>query len=84
MHVQLSWYRISMKFLSKCAFSATEDCFNLANSADPGEISTFAAFHMCLHCLPKYLELKGIRYAKYFVEHGSFEMQIGRGYNGII
>ena len=25
-----------------------------ANSADPGEMQQYAAFHLCLHCLPKY------------------------------
>ena len=28
---------------------------SLANSADPGEILHYAAFHLGLHCLPKYL-----------------------------
>ena len=29
--------------------------FNLANSADPDEMPPYAAFHVGLHCLPKYL-----------------------------
>ena len=29
--------------------------FILSNSADPGEMLPYAAFHMGLHCLPKYL-----------------------------
>ena len=29
--------------------------FTLANSADPNEILHFAAFHLGLHCSPKYL-----------------------------
>ena len=28
---------------------------NLTNSADPGEMQPYAAFHLDLHCLPKYL-----------------------------
>ena len=27
----------------------------LGNSADPNEMPHYAAFHLCLHCLPKYL-----------------------------
>ena len=27
----------------------------LANRADPDEMQHYAAFHPCLHCLPKYL-----------------------------
>ena len=29
--------------------------FVLANSADPDEMPHYAAFHLCLHCLPKYM-----------------------------
>ena len=29
--------------------------FVLANSADPDEMTHYAAFHLGLHCLPKYL-----------------------------
>ena len=29
--------------------------FILENSADPGERLPYAAFHLSLHCLPKYL-----------------------------
>ena len=29
--------------------------FISANSADPDEMSLYAAFHLGLHCLPKYL-----------------------------
>ena len=28
--------------------------FVLANSADPGEMQHYGAFHLGLHCLPKY------------------------------
>ena len=27
----------------------------IANSADPDEMQHYAAFHLILHCLPKYL-----------------------------
>ena len=29
--------------------------FNFANSADPDEMPPYVAFHLGLHCLPKYL-----------------------------
>ena len=35
----------------------------LANSADPDEMQHYAAFHLGLHCLPKYLS-KGFTYTK--------------------
>ena len=34
--------------------SVLEGCF-LANSADSDEMQHYAAFHLGLHCLPKYL-----------------------------
>ena len=37
--------------------------FTLANSADPDEMLHKAAFHLGLHCLPKYL-FAGILYEK--------------------
>ena len=36
-------------------FSVPEGCLNLANSADSDEMQQYAAFHLGLHCLPKYL-----------------------------
>ena len=33
----------------------------LANSADPYEMQHYAAFHLCLHCLSKYL-FRGFQY----------------------
>ena len=30
-------------------------CLILANSGDPDEMQHYAAFHLSLHCLPKYL-----------------------------
>ena len=32
-----------------------------ANSVEPGEMQHYAAFHLGLHCLPKYL-LRGFQY----------------------
>ena len=36
--------------------------FVLANSADPDEMPYYAAFHLGLHCLPKY-PFRGFLYA---------------------
>ena len=35
----------------------------LTNSADPNEMPLFAAFHLGLHCLPKYI-FKSLQYTK--------------------
>ena len=44
-----------MSFFSKTniAFLSLKIDFVLANSADPGEMTHLAAFHLGLHCLPK-------------------------------
>ena len=34
--------------------SVVKDCFCRSKSADPDEMRCFAAFYLCLHCLPKY------------------------------
>ena len=34
--------------------SVTEGCFNFGTSADSDEMQHYAAFHLGLHCLPKY------------------------------
>ena len=39
----------------------SEDCFSLANSADPDEMPPYVAFHLGLHCLPKYIFLSVAR-----------------------
>ena len=51
------WYfkGLSVNFFIKWYISVTEDCFHLASNADPDEMLHFAAFHLGLHCLPKYL-----------------------------
>ena len=60
--MNLGWFIIHIKGLEgefsklRCS-SAHEDCFNLANSADPDEMPK------CLHCLPKYL-FRGLQYTK--------------------
>ena len=36
-------------------FQSLKIVFILANSADPYEMSLYAAFHLGLHCLQKYL-----------------------------
>ena len=38
--------------------------FVVANSADPDEMPHYAAFHLGLHCLPKYL-FRGFRGQKF-------------------
>ena len=42
-------------FKIKVVFFFQKIIFVLANSADPDEMQHYAAFHLCLHCLPKYL-----------------------------
>ena len=37
--------------------------FIIANSADPDEMPPSVAFHLCLHCLPKY-PFTGIQHEK--------------------
>ena len=34
--------------------SFPENCFDLNKSVDPDEMPYFAAFHLGLHCFPKY------------------------------
>ena len=40
---------------SKYGISVSEDCFCLSKQCSPDEMLHFAAFHLGLHCLPKYL-----------------------------
>ena len=44
------WVKISWNDV----FLPQKVVFILANSADPGEMPTYVAFHQGLHCLPKY------------------------------
>ena len=51
-----------VEFSKLLCMSVPQDCFILANSADPDEIH-YATFHQGLHCLPKYL-FRGFQYTK--------------------
>ena len=44
-----------IEFSKSLNISIPEDFLILANSADPDEMQHYAAFHLGLHCLPKYL-----------------------------
>ena len=44
-----------MSFLKCDVFQSLKIVFIQANSADPDEMPPYAAFHLGLHCLPKYL-----------------------------
>ena len=41
-----------------------DDILNSANSVDPGEIQHHAAFHLGLHCMPKY-PFSGFQYTMF-------------------
>ena len=43
------------KFLNCDVIMSMVILFILANSVDPDEMPPYAAFHLVLHCLPKYL-----------------------------
>ena len=43
------------KFLNNDVFMSLKMDLILANSADPDEMLSSGAFHLGLHCLPKYL-----------------------------
>ena len=44
-----------LKFLNDYAFLCLKVLLFLVNTADPDEMQLHAAFHLALHCLPKYL-----------------------------
>ena len=53
-------------FQKNIVFFCLKIIFNFTNSVDPGEMQHYAAFHLGLHCLQKYLftgfpEHKGLR-----------------------
>ena len=54
-----SWVRIS----KLCCISVPEDCYDIAKSVDPDEMQHSAAFHLDLHCLPKY-PFRGFQHTK--------------------
>ena len=57
-------YWVAGQNFYKMVYSVAEDfVFTLANSADPCKIQLYAAFHLGLHCLPKYL-ITGIQNVK--------------------
>ena len=43
------------KFLNYNLFLSLMIVFIFANCTGPDEMPPYAAFHLCLHCLPKYL-----------------------------
>ena len=45
-----------------------EVALNLANSADPDHMQHYAAFHLGLHCLPKY-SFRGFQYTQRYEEY---------------
>ena len=47
--------RSGKKFLYYDVFISLKVVLMLANSADPDEMQHYAAFHLGLHCLPKYV-----------------------------
>ena len=53
----------SQNFLNYDLFLSLKIVLILANSADPDEMQHYAAFHLGLHCLPKYL-FRGFQYTQ--------------------
>ena len=51
--VSLGWFIVPIKG-SQVRISKYRGCYILANSADIDEMLYFVAFHLGLHCLPKY------------------------------
>ena len=51
------------EFLNYDKFLSLKFVLILANSADPDEMHLYAAFHLGLHCLPKY-PFRGFLYTK--------------------
>ena len=57
---------MSGEFSKNVVFFCMKIVNNFTNSVDPDEMQHYAAFHLGLHCLPKYLfrgfpEYKGLR-----------------------
>ena len=48
----MGWFIVHVK--GSQVISVSEDCFIEVNSADPDEMPHIVAFHLGLHCLPKY------------------------------
>ena len=56
------WY--NMYGTDRAVFLSLKIVLILANSADPDEMQHNAAFHLGLHCLPKYLFSSSSEYTK--------------------
>ena len=54
---------LGYNFLNYDVFLSLKIVLILANSADPDEMQQYAAFHLGLYCLPKYL-FRGFQYIK--------------------
>ena len=57
------WEVIGYYFQKNYVFLSLKNDFVLVNSADADEMTYYGAFHLGLHCLPKYL-LRGFQYSK--------------------
>ena len=57
--IKASW----LKILKRLVLLSLKIVFTFLNSADTDEMPPYAAFHLGLHCLPKYL-LTGIKNEK--------------------
>ena len=56
MGLSILYYKgFPVKIAIKWCISVSENCFILANSADPDELQPYVAFHLGLHCLFIYL-----------------------------
>ena len=56
-------YLTPMKSINHGVFLSLKVVLILANTADPDEMQHYAAFHLGLHCLPKY-QFRGFQYTK--------------------
>ena len=64
MGLPIVFFKGSQVKFSKCdVFLSVRVVLILANSADPDQMQHYAAFHLGLHCLPKYL-FSGFQYTK--------------------
>ena len=63
-------------FLNHDVFLSMEVVLNVANSADLDEIQHYAAFHLGLHCLPKFLGVSSMQRINLIVLQDSLVSQI--------
>ena len=54
---------VSYNFKENIVFFRLKNLFTITNSEDPDEMHHYAAFHLELHCLEKYL-FRGFQYIK--------------------